>query len=1252
MATLALSLAGQFAGGVVGGPFGATFGRALGALAGSAVDGWLFGEQKPVAAPADLRLTGSREGAPIARIYGWNRVAGNIIWATELEAVEPEDTGAKGGLFAADPGASPLAANFAVGLCAGEVQRLGRIWADGQLLETEGLTLRFHRGTEDQPADSLIAGKQGADAAPAYRGLCYLVFERLPLAPFGNRIPNITVELCRAIGDLEPAIRAVTVIPGATEFGYDPVPRLRLVSPGVTRAENAHLSSELSDWTLSLDELQALCPNLERVSLVVAWFGDDLRCGHCTIRPKVEAAERAVEGTAWAVAGLSRGAAGVVSTHAGGPAYGGTPSDAAVLAAIADLKARGLAVTLYPIVLMDIPAGNVLPDPVSGGTGQAAYPWRGRITSASAGTGTVTAEVEDFLGGEWGYRRMVLHYAALAEAAGGVDALLIGSELRGLTALRDAGDGFPFVAGLVALAVDVRAVVGAGTQLSYAADWSEYSGVQGAGGERLFNLDPLWASAVIDAIGIDNYMPVADWRDGEAHLDAAVAGSVYDLDYLRAGIAGGEGFDWYYASDADRLAQLRTSITDGAYGEPWVWRFKDIFAFWDNSHFDRPAGVRAAAPTGWVPRSKPIWFTELGCGAVDKGANQPNIFGDAKSAESGRPYFSNGLPDALMQRQFLRAHLAHWASGANPVSEIYAAPMVDLSRMALWTWDARPFPAFPDDRAAWADGVNHATGHWLTGRLGAAASDELAQAVAADFGVDLAAVEARSPLLHGMQIEGPATAREALAGLTGATGLVLAERAGALRLLRPNAVAVFEVAADELAAEDAPLEARRRPDASEAIGRLTLGYTDRERDYQPGNATALARPEAGMAAETSPLVLDGPAARQVAERLLIDRMAAGETLELRLPYAFLALEPGDVLALAGRPGRWVIEEIRDAETRQLSLRALPADLAVTTVSDGAREAYLPAALRAIPVVATVQLPPLPESVAQSRLLVAAWSDPWPGSVSLVDEATGSTVLAIDRRSTLGVLAEALVPGPLALWDRVSVLTLVLNSGHLASAEAVAVLGGVNRVAVETDAGGWEIIGFANAELVATRTYRLTMLLRGLDGSDFAIGTAGAGNRVVVLDGRTPTLPVPASLIGETLMLQAYAGSGDLVGQALTAELAAEPALPLRPGHPRAVRNGVNGAVTLRWTRRSRGDASGWGAAEAPLEQVPEAYLVTIRDGTDAVLRTLSAGTPSAIYSAVEQLADFGGVPMSFAFDVAQVSPVLGPGHRARGEFHA
>src|SRR5690606_13264854 len=171
MATMALSLAGQFAGALVGGPFGATIGRALGALAGSAVDGWLFGEKRE-AASFDVRLVGSVEGAPIPRLYGWARLAGNIIWARELERLDGETAGAKamGG-----PEDEEIGASFAIGFCKNEMTQLRRIWADGQLLDTRGLNFRFYRGTEAQLPDSLIEATQGAGNAPAYRGLCYIV---------------------------------------------------------------------------------------------------------------------------------------------------------------------------------------------------------------------------------------------------------------------------------------------------------------------------------------------------------------------------------------------------------------------------------------------------------------------------------------------------------------------------------------------------------------------------------------------------------------------------------------------------------------------------------------------------------------------------------------------------------------------------------------------------------------------------------------------------------------------------------------------------------------------------------------------------------------------------------------------------------------------------------------------------------------------------------------------------------------------
>ena len=123
---------------------------------------------------------------------------------------------------------------------------------------------------------------------------------------------------------------------------------------------------------------------------------------------------------------------------------------------------------------------------------------------------------------------------------------MIGSELRGLTTLRSSAAAYPFVAALVTLAADVKAILPA-AKITYGADWSEYFGhhPQDGSGDVFFHLDPLWASPGIDVIGIDNYLPLTDWHDGKSHLDRlAGTTSIYDTEYLKSGIAGGEGFDW------------------------------------------------------------------------------------------------------------------------------------------------------------------------------------------------------------------------------------------------------------------------------------------------------------------------------------------------------------------------------------------------------------------------------------------------------------------------------------------------------------------------------------------------------------------------------------------------------------------------------------------------------------------------------------------------------------------------------------
>jgi hypothetical protein len=622
------------------------------------------------------------------------------------------------------------------------------------------------------------------------------VFERMALAGFGNRIPQLSFEVFRPVRGMEDHVRAVCVIPGSTEFGYDTAVVTRSAGGGATRAENAHVQRHASDWSVSIDELQALCPKLEWVTLVVAWFGDDLRAGGCTIRPKVDDLDKVTRGATWQVAGLTRGSAERVSLVDGRPAYGGSPSDASVVRAIQDLKARGLKVVLAPFVLMDIPPGNTLPDP-RGGDGQPAYPWRGEITCIPApgragspdGSAALAGDVAAFFGAaapghfsianggvaysgpaDWHYRRLVLFFAKLSQLAGGVDAFLIGSELRGLTALRSAKSAYPFVAGLKTLAADVRAMLGTGPALSYAADWSEYFGHQPANdsGDVHFHLDPLWADSNIDFVGIDVYHPLTDWREEAGHRDALKGRSPYDPGYLSANIRGGEGFEWYYASAGDRAAQIRTPISDGAPGKPWVFRYKDLEAWWSNLHFDRPGGVENATPTAWQPRSKPIWFTELGCPAVDKGGNQPNVFFDPKSAQSALPYFSSGTRDDLAQRSYLEAYQRffdpdHAAfDGFNPVSPIYGGPMVAAEHLHLWAWDARPYPYFPERADLWSDGANWERGHWLNGRLGSVTLKALIEAVLADHDFNDGQVADVHGLCSGYLVDGVLSARGTL----------------------------------------------------------------------------------------------------------------------------------------------------------------------------------------------------------------------------------------------------------------------------------------------------------------------------------------------------------------------------------------------------------------------------------------------------------------------------------------------------------
>ena len=1282
MATLLLQAAGSALGAGIGGQFGAVLGQAAGSLAGAAIDRALFGSGAGAVreGPRLTALAGltSTEGAAIPRIYGRVRVGGQVIWATrfeeQVETVRSGGSGGKGGLSgspAVESTTYSYFANLAIGLCEGPVGFVRRVWADGKEIDVTRFTMRLHRGDEQQEADPLIVAKEGAGQAPAYRGLAYVVFERLPLADFGDRVPQLSFEVVKPVAGLAQMIRGVDLIPGATEFGYSVGALTTRSAPGVSASENRSQLFGPSDWIASLDALQALCPNLVSVALVVSWFGDDLRCGQCTIAPRVEKPVKDVVDTTWSVAGLTRANARVVSQVDGGPAIGGTPCDDTIIGAIRDLKARGLSVVFYPFVMMDVPAGNTLVDPWTGGSSQTAFPWRGRIACdpapGRAGSPDATAEagtqVVHFFGAatpsaqDWTYRRFILHCADLCRRAGGVDAFLVGSELVALTRVRSSSGVYPAADALVALAGDVKGVLGANVKVSYGADWTEYGAhVLDGANEVRFPLDVVWASPNVDFVGIDAYFPLSDWRDGLDHADAAVATSVHDLAYLRMRVASGEGFDWYYANDAERVAQLRRPITDGAYGKPWIYRPKDLRGWWSNAHVERVGGRELARTTGWIPQSKPIWLTEIGCPAVDRGANAPNVFVDDKSSESALPPFSRGFRDDLMQARALEAIIGYYdpliAGGVgNPVSNVYGGRMVDVSRIHVWAWDARPFPAFPSLSGLWRDAANWEKGHWLNGRLEGAPVDRLVGEVARDASLPgqmkLGEVDG---FVDGFALDRVMSTRAALEPLCALFGFDALMSGGVFSLKRRAERHFVHLGEDDLVPDkDGRLLQLTRAQESELPGELALAFTDGARDYRA--ASVLSRRLEGWSRRQSQaeaaVVMDRAQARRQADCWLQDLWVARETLVCRVRPTLVSLEAGDAVSVDvdGARRLYRILSVTDGAERLIHARAFD-----PLVYD-APPAYTPAVAASRPQLAGPPYPvvlDLAYAIADGNVLqyLGVFADPWPGAMALWRGSGGSFSFErnIARCAIIGDTLDLLAPGPVARVDRGASLRVKVRGGALASVSEGQMLGGANAAALRGADGAWEIFSFAGAELVGEGVYRLSLLLRGLGGeAHLAQRTLPAGSLFVLLDSAITPLVSGMSRVGAQNAWRVGPADRDYADAACASFGSLPTAKALTPYAPARVRasRGAQG-VTFAILRRGRREADGWDLVEIPLGEESEAYQLDIlRNG--AVVRSLSATGPDVVYPTALELADFGSAQGAFDVQAFQMSAAVGRG---------
>lgn len=176
----------------LGGGTGASIGWAIGS-------GYVSGQQE-IDTPmiSDLRVQTSGYGTAIPMVSGEQRVAGNVIWATDKVPVETNQGGKGGG---PEVTLTTYTISMAIAICKGPILGVTRVWEDGKLMaDVTGSQTKLpgtlYLGDVLQDPDSVIEATEGVGNVPAYRGLAYMVFEDFNLGADG-RVPNFSFEVQR-----------------------------------------------------------------------------------------------------------------------------------------------------------------------------------------------------------------------------------------------------------------------------------------------------------------------------------------------------------------------------------------------------------------------------------------------------------------------------------------------------------------------------------------------------------------------------------------------------------------------------------------------------------------------------------------------------------------------------------------------------------------------------------------------------------------------------------------------------------------------------------------------------------------------------------------------------------------------------------------------------------------------------------------------------------------------------------------------
>lgn len=437
---------------------------------------------------------------------------------------------------------------------------------------------------------------------------------------------------------------------------------------------------------------------------------------------------------------------------------------------------------------------------------------------------------------------------------------------------------------------------------------------------------------------------------------------------------------------------------------------------------------------------------------------------------------------------------------------------------------------------------------------------------------------------------------------------------------------------------------------------ISIKYEDANASYQIGeqysrrsNTKSINKKQIQI-----PIAISANQGKQIADAILYSTWASRNSFILSVSNKYMFVEPTDVLNITKGNITYTMRVVDKSQANDIiTFNCVSEDNVYSQTSFGANYKTQNNIIQPIvnSVLYMLDIPILQDHDDGIGFYVAVFGNGngWTGcSIYKSNDQSnwGNYGTSITTNATIGYTATTL--GNFSsgnIFDEINTVGVFLINGTLYSTTEINVLNGSNYALL-----GNEIIGFKNALLIGNNTYTLSGLLRGVRGTEWAMGSHTNGETFIFLDPSTLRLETSNSSeynlqrYYKAVSFGQYLSNAVIVNFTNTA-VAQKPYAPVQLGGGRD----AAGNITINWIRRSRIQGAWLDNIDVPIGETSENYTIQIWDSAYAnLMRTISATSPTASYTSSQQISDFGSNQSTIYVIVFQNSLSIGAGYGLKG----